>query len=288
MTAPRAVVPGRFLVVNRRCTQRQFLLRPDAETNNAWVYLLGEAAQRFEGAEGVGGNGDDGEMPNADAIQVDLDRQDHVTLHPAAQAIVDSVEAKGGNARPGAKALSTSDQETINAVVPEDLSPEEIQAISAQLNASGTAPQDTVEAVIAAVQRIRPFGEKRGSAGKQEAAGAHAEAKAVTPASKHSAKHKTKRAGAISPIVELEPALARVITVNPDTGKATSPAALNVRGAVFKIVSVQTAFYGTDGFLLNVQVRVDSVPAGDISFSLTARPSCETPSRPLCSAPALI
>jgi hypothetical protein len=47
MTAPRAVVPGRFIVVNRRCTQRQFLLRPDAETNNAWVYLLGEAAQRF-------------------------------------------------------------------------------------------------------------------------------------------------------------------------------------------------------------------------------------------------
>jgi hypothetical protein len=23
------------------------LLRPDAKTNNAWVYLLGEAAQRF-------------------------------------------------------------------------------------------------------------------------------------------------------------------------------------------------------------------------------------------------
>ena len=47
MTAPRAVVPGKFLFVTRRCTQRMFLLRPDAETNNAFTYMLAEAAQRF-------------------------------------------------------------------------------------------------------------------------------------------------------------------------------------------------------------------------------------------------
>lgn len=48
MTAPRAVVPGRFLIVMRRCTQRQFLLRPDKETCNAFVYCLAEAAKRFQ------------------------------------------------------------------------------------------------------------------------------------------------------------------------------------------------------------------------------------------------
>lgn len=47
MTLPREVVPGRFYLVTRRCTQRQFLLRPDASTNNAFIYCLGEAAQRF-------------------------------------------------------------------------------------------------------------------------------------------------------------------------------------------------------------------------------------------------
>ena len=47
MTAPRPVFPGQFLVIQRRCTQRQFLLRPDEHTNNAFVYLLAEAAQRF-------------------------------------------------------------------------------------------------------------------------------------------------------------------------------------------------------------------------------------------------
>ncbi len=48
MTAPRPVFPGRFLFITRRCTQQQFLLRPDAETNNAFTYCLAEAAQRYE------------------------------------------------------------------------------------------------------------------------------------------------------------------------------------------------------------------------------------------------
>ena len=41
---PCEVIPGRFYMVTRRCTQRQFLLRPDAETNNAFLYCLGVAA----------------------------------------------------------------------------------------------------------------------------------------------------------------------------------------------------------------------------------------------------
>jgi putative transposase len=48
MTAPRRVVPGRFLFVTRSCTQRQFLLRPDKTTNNTFMYCLAEAAQRFD------------------------------------------------------------------------------------------------------------------------------------------------------------------------------------------------------------------------------------------------
>jgi putative transposase len=44
---PRRVVPGTTCFNTRRCTQRQFLLRPDEETNNAFVYCLAEAAERF-------------------------------------------------------------------------------------------------------------------------------------------------------------------------------------------------------------------------------------------------
>ncbi len=45
MTLPREVLPGRFYMVTRRCTQRLFLLRPEEETNNAFLYCLAEAAQ---------------------------------------------------------------------------------------------------------------------------------------------------------------------------------------------------------------------------------------------------
>ena len=46
MSLPREIIPGRFYMVTRRCTQRQFLLRPDAATNNAFLYCLADAAQR--------------------------------------------------------------------------------------------------------------------------------------------------------------------------------------------------------------------------------------------------
>jgi REP element-mobilizing transposase RayT len=48
MTLPREVIPGRFYLITRRCTQRQFLLAPSDEVNNAFTYCLAEAANRFE------------------------------------------------------------------------------------------------------------------------------------------------------------------------------------------------------------------------------------------------
>src|SRR6185503_6749598 len=47
MTLSRDVLPGRSYMLTRRCTQRQFLMRPDPETNNAFIYCLAVAAQRF-------------------------------------------------------------------------------------------------------------------------------------------------------------------------------------------------------------------------------------------------
>jgi putative transposase len=44
---PRQVLPGRSYFVTRRCTQRQFLLRPDDQVNQAIKYCLAEAAERF-------------------------------------------------------------------------------------------------------------------------------------------------------------------------------------------------------------------------------------------------
>lgn len=35
-------------MISRRCTQRQFLMRPDEETNNAFIYCLAVAAHRYQ------------------------------------------------------------------------------------------------------------------------------------------------------------------------------------------------------------------------------------------------
>jgi REP element-mobilizing transposase RayT len=48
MTAPRQVLPGTTYLVTRRCTQRQFLLKPSKTTNDVFLYLLAVAARRFE------------------------------------------------------------------------------------------------------------------------------------------------------------------------------------------------------------------------------------------------
>ena len=48
MTRPRQVLPEQFILINRRCTQRQFLLRPDEETNNNILYCLGCAMQKYQ------------------------------------------------------------------------------------------------------------------------------------------------------------------------------------------------------------------------------------------------
>jgi len=44
---PRPVLPRQFYLITRRCTQRQLLLRPDRETNNAFIYCLVDAALRY-------------------------------------------------------------------------------------------------------------------------------------------------------------------------------------------------------------------------------------------------
>jgi putative transposase len=47
MSAPRQIVPGKVWFLTRRCTQRQFLLRPSKAINNAYLYCLIEAAQEY-------------------------------------------------------------------------------------------------------------------------------------------------------------------------------------------------------------------------------------------------
>jgi hypothetical protein len=48
MTVARQVVAGRSYLLSRRVTQRQLLLRPDADVDQVYLYCLGEAAERYD------------------------------------------------------------------------------------------------------------------------------------------------------------------------------------------------------------------------------------------------
>ena len=47
MSLPRAVVKNRTYMITRRCSERRFFLRPDRETNKAFIYCLAVAAQKY-------------------------------------------------------------------------------------------------------------------------------------------------------------------------------------------------------------------------------------------------
>ena len=46
MTLPRQVAHGYDYLITRRCSERRFFLRPDDDTNNAFIYCLALAAMR--------------------------------------------------------------------------------------------------------------------------------------------------------------------------------------------------------------------------------------------------
>lgn len=48
MSLPRPVIPERVYMITRRCSERRFLLRPDVKTNNAFLYCLAVAAQKYD------------------------------------------------------------------------------------------------------------------------------------------------------------------------------------------------------------------------------------------------
>jgi len=47
VTQPRQIQPGRYYLITRRCSQRQFLLRPGKATNAVFEFLLAESAKLF-------------------------------------------------------------------------------------------------------------------------------------------------------------------------------------------------------------------------------------------------
>ena len=48
MSQPRQILPNRTYLVSRRALRRDYLLRPDRETNNLFIYLLAVLAAEYK------------------------------------------------------------------------------------------------------------------------------------------------------------------------------------------------------------------------------------------------
>ncbi len=120
-----------------------------------------------DGGDGAGtGIGDDGDANGGDAggdvrsIEIaDLAEPAPVELTPVAERVAGSVGQTGA----GVQALDADAKEIINRVVPADLTPAEIEDIAKRMaeRRAGSASRPLAEAVIDAIQYVRPDGKPR-------------------------------------------------------------------------------------------------------------------------------
>ncbi len=216
---------------------------------------------------GEGGTGDANDI-DADSVERELQQEENVELSAAAQAVVGVVEAKSGD---GGTHLSKEDKETLNHVVPADLGPEEVEAIKTRISTSTGSQQSLVTSVIAAVQQVRPFGEKR--PGPDTSPSSESEVRAAKPSSTKSdsarANTKQKTASSGTWIVDPVETLQRVIKVDV-LGNATTPAVVRFPGFEARVtirnkarLSFDTGEAGSEtSYMINVDITPDTEPAG--------------------------
>ncbi len=208
------------------------------------------------------GNGPEGDGSSATADDFARDlaaREGEPTLHPAAQRVLDSLVAVDGNGG----SLSKEDKETLDVVVPVDLTAEELTMMKRRLGQPGTDRQDTVEAVIAALQYVRPGGERMFGpqpAPTQPSAPAPAQEPPPRPrVTKITRRPSPPRHQAPTRSNEIDPVptLLRVVKVGFD-GRATAPERLNFDGLSATITHVSAAVMvaETDHVMLVVKLTM--------------------------------
>jgi hypothetical protein len=251
----------------------------------------------YDGEEGTAGGGEgsgDGGPGDAtdidpDAIERELQQEANPELHATAQAVMGLLEHKDSDGPP--IRLLAEDKETLNAVVPEDLSAEEIEALRGKIANASDGPRDLVERVIEAIQEVRPLGERRadlaetknGGAGQDAAANAGA---AVTKPQRDEPSELERWEQAIKPkpkpksrqnppgsqkpgtwIVDPADTLRKLITIDEKTRQPIVPDTVEFQGFTARVAvrGVAQMSFGTggDGTESSFLVKVTIVPEHD-------------------------
>ncbi|MGN6104484.1 MAG: hypothetical protein ACTHU0_05215 [Kofleriaceae bacterium] len=185
-------------------------------------------------------------------------------LSPAAKSVVDALISGDGQ---GAQQLSREDAEAINALVPVDLTAEEVAQVHAKLVAKGIVQVDLVEAVTGAMQQVRPFGEKRPDLSSEEEKEANRSRSAVsssTPKQTSKRKEKPSQSRAVTR-ADVERYLRGTVSlVDPVVGKVEAPERFNLGDFGFEVASTRASRVlaaDDDSFLVHVVVHVTHAPA---------------------------
>ncbi len=227
--------------------------------------VMGDGGHDEGNGVGAGfGDGGEEDLADADAISEEMKREANVELHSKAQTIVGIVEARTNNGS-GTQSLSKEDKETINFVVPPDLTPYEIEVIQQRLTEVGVGTrQDLVTTVVEAMQQLRPFGQQvlgppkepppAAPANESTSPNAHAhahanaKAKAKAKADRKRQKLSPKKHGNSAPvqtIIAPDEVLSRVVTVDED-GKAFVPSVIAFPGFDARAELTRVAPYSYD------------------------------------------
>ncbi len=188
---------------------------------------------------GSGPEGDSGPATADDFARDLAAREGEPTLHPAAQQVLDSLVAVDGNGG----SLSKEDKETLDVVVPVDLTAEELTMMKRRRGQPGTDRQDTVEAVIAALQYVRPGGARMFGPQPAPVAQAPTTEPTKTPRATKITKRPpsaTKRGSERSNIIDPIPELRRVVKIGPD-GRAAAPKTISFDGTTASVTSISAA-----------------------------------------------
>ncbi len=218
---------------------------------------MSDGSHDGEPGDGAGfGGGGDGDDVNADAIEQELRREANVQLHATAQAVVSILEAHMSRGD-GTQQLSKEDKETINFVVPLDLTPYEVEAIQHRLSDVGVGTrQDLVTTVVEAMQQLRPFGQQKLGPPKEppkqspveQAKQASDRSPAVNAAIKRRRtprKNKSLKTIPVKSIVSPDETLSRVIRID-ESGTAYVPPVVSFRGFDARVELTAIALHSYD------------------------------------------
>lgn len=241
--------------------------RTIVDGSNVQGTTFGDGSKHDEGT-GVPGQAasEADDIGNAEQIQSELESHEHVKLHPAAEAALATLAA--GHSDKPTTPISDHDREQINAIVPKDLTNDEITDMQRALSErmKGAAQQDIVEAVIAVVEETRPNGQRQERDSRPEQ-GPKDDSRTSAAGAKGGHGGKAPKKLTVNPTSRVQHSIlvsdTKTLPIKPSN--LHWPASIEFDGVTAALTDVVAVPFDDNGrYSVRVRLRVTAVPANTI------------------------